>query len=399
MSKQYTFDAFLSYTSEDYAFVAYLSAAQKRRGVRVWLDREQIGVSERFVAKLEHGLENSRALVRIVTPESVGSNWIRDEFDMAKRLANDGRLRIIPLILRKTKLSGFLANHQEIDFEVLYTETKNTLKHFPYQDEGVNSDMIRHDFPTLSDREIGENIDVIDEYYTRNLNQEVARRYVANITKVDIWDGIVDYPITIKTPKIPYIKKFRQDGESKKSCILRLTEIGVKGKFAMLLASKVSEKDAYNKFPNLSSSSTQRDAYRHTLWSALLAKYYFTVSAKSPRLKFAKKMGDRNEDCGDNTIDDREMDYHNNAIGREIWDDNASYKKVKWVGWIYGLNNPSVETLKAKVLSQIQKAKFIDKDALGGSKKNKEVKTYWAIKALDENKSVYISNKTGNDKY
>lgn len=53
-----------------------------------------------------------------------------------------------------------------------------------------------------------------------------------------------------------------------------------------------------------------QDAYRHVLWSYLLAKNYGQ--------EFAKRVGDAHE-AGDtgNTPAEREMDYHNNAIGRD----------------------------------------------------------------------------------
>ncbi|MEM8946228.1 MAG: hypothetical protein AAGD11_13730 [Planctomycetota bacterium] len=55
--------------------------------------------------------------------------------------------------------------------------------------------------------------------------------------------------------------------------------------------------------------SIPEDAFRHVLWSYLLAKTYGE--------EFAKRVGDAHEqgDTG-NTPAEREMDYHNNAIGR-----------------------------------------------------------------------------------
>jgi hypothetical protein len=303
----------------------------------------------------------------------------------------------------KSKGISFKGNfeNEKLDMARLYRETGRVLRCFPYQENGVNAEMIRRDFPTLSDDRIGQNIELIDEYYSRNLNQEVARRYVLPERFEEDCGGSGSGGTT-NIPIIPVVKKFKNEGESQKDCVLRLADIGFwswRSKYALLLAQKKSEYYSTLKYPNLSTGDTKRDAYRHTLWSALLAKYYFTVSSKHPRLEFAKKIGDKNEDCGANTVDVREMDYHNNAIGRKIWDDNSSYKET-WFGWTYGLNNPSLNHLVTRVTHQINNATFINKkEDFTGTPEEISGKVYLEIIKVANDKSVYISKETGNEGY
>ena len=55
---------------------------------------------------------------------------------------------------------------------------------------------------------------------------------------------------------------------------------------------------------------------------------YFTISSKSPRLRFSEAISYAYEDCSINDADAREMDYHNNFIGRKLWDDNCGYRRI-----------------------------------------------------------------------
>ena len=110
------FDVFLSYKSEDHAWVERLKSALIARGVTVWLDKDQIRPGDRFVTAIESGLETSNALALIVTPECLKSGWVLDEYSRALALSNDGTIRLIPLILRNAQLPGFLSNRQHVDF-------------------------------------------------------------------------------------------------------------------------------------------------------------------------------------------------------------------------------------------------------------------------------------------
>lgn len=96
------FDVFLSYKSEDEEWVRRLKQALVERGLRVWLDRDEIRPGDRFVRALENGIETSGAVVMIVSPESLRSEWVRDEYERALTLPNQAAraLQLIPAVLR-----------------------------------------------------------------------------------------------------------------------------------------------------------------------------------------------------------------------------------------------------------------------------------------------------------
>lgn len=110
------FDIFISYKSENLTWVERLKRDLERRGVKVWLDKEQIRPGDFFAEALENGIQMSKSMGLIVTPESLRSNWVREEYYRALTLVNEDSLQLIPIILEKAELPGFLKGRQFVDF-------------------------------------------------------------------------------------------------------------------------------------------------------------------------------------------------------------------------------------------------------------------------------------------
>lgn len=144
---------------------------------------------------------------------------------------------------------------------------------------------------------------------------------------------------------------------------------------------------------NVGPYNTRRDAYRHILWNSLLAQYYFTISSKSKRLDFAEFVTNARETspCGNfNEVDSREMDYHNNAIGRSIWANNTSYRTILGITW--GLNRSSTSHLKDLVRESVEwNGLYIvkDHDLVGFRYSKEQVKA--KILETDINTPVYFN--------
>uniref|UniRef100_A0A2B4S1K0 Cytochrome c oxidase subunit 2 n=1 Tax=Stylophora pistillata TaxID=50429 RepID=A0A2B4S1K0_STYPI len=66
------------------------------------------------------------------------------------------------------------------------------------------------------------------------------------------------------------------------------------------------------------------DATRHMYFQTLLCNNY--GGSMQARLDFAKEAGDLYEECGSNNSDSTLMDYHNNAVGRDIYRRLARYE-------------------------------------------------------------------------
>jgi hypothetical protein len=125
------FDAFLSYNSGDADWVVTLKDALEKKGVKVWLDRNQIRPGDRFVTVLEEALNRVSNVVVVVSPGSLRSSWVQDEYHRALTLsnANPNRLRLIAVLIGDAEPPGFLANRDWIDFRdaTRFTESLDEL--------------------------------------------------------------------------------------------------------------------------------------------------------------------------------------------------------------------------------------------------------------------------------
>ncbi|MCX6582945.1 MAG: TIR domain-containing protein [Candidatus Aminicenantes bacterium] len=116
----YKYDVFLSYHSKDQDKVEKIKNALNKAGISVWQDKENILPGESVVQAIQKGLEESITFAIFVSPEAMESEWVILEYELAMHLSKGNKeykkLRIIPVILRRTKLPGFLETLQWADF-------------------------------------------------------------------------------------------------------------------------------------------------------------------------------------------------------------------------------------------------------------------------------------------
>lgn len=333
-----------------------------------------------------------------------GTNNVIDQFPY-KDIFEEKELERTPISFFKDSLT--VEEYQEIlvkikqDSVALVTYEKEYQIKQEAQAE-ANWRMIKNDFPTLSETQIEENIDLIDDYYSQNLDyvvlEEIAKNEDELANKVATKQNKISKNNNRQANKVTGGK---EECVAKK--IISLKWGFARATYAMALASTRASTSAGNYYPDSygdyygyvggGGSNTRGDAYRHILWNALLADYYYTVSEKVKRVAFAKAVADANEECNEDNIADGEaMDYHNNIIGRKIWYDNTSYRKT-WFGWIYGLNTPSTSTIKDLVRKAVdEKSCFIKKTIFDGANKDysaEEIKV--KIENTDSNTPVYFA--------
>ncbi|TXD50759.1 MULTISPECIES: DUF6973 domain-containing protein [unclassified Polaribacter] len=122
------------------------------------------------------------------------------------------------------------------------------------------------------------------------------------------------------------------------------------------------------------------------------------MSSKQKKYNFAKSIGDLNEDCGNNFIGTRYMDYRNNEIGRELYQKNAPFKR--FFGVPVGAHNPTNAKIYEEAYKQIEdNSVFIDLDSFNGNEKENEEKAYLEIIKVNKDKSIFLSKKTDNNGY
>jgi GDP-mannose 6-dehydrogenase len=145
MSKNSTYDVFVSHNRNDKAWVRRFVIILKNLGIQTFYDEDDIKVGEDIARKVMHGLENSRRSVLIISPESLKSKWVAAECLARLYDDPDGRdqsvlpillspvdIKQIPLFLRG-KLYADLTNHsrRKIVWENLLRQLGATARVLP----------------------------------------------------------------------------------------------------------------------------------------------------------------------------------------------------------------------------------------------------------------------------
>lgn len=89
---------FLSYSRKDSAFADQLTSTLDQKGYQYWIDRQQISVGERWSMEIERGMNQSTAIVAIISANAVNpESFVRKELSRAGVLGKP----IYPLVVEK----------------------------------------------------------------------------------------------------------------------------------------------------------------------------------------------------------------------------------------------------------------------------------------------------------
>ncbi len=110
------FDVFLSHNSKDKPWVVKLKGSLEALGIKVWLDKDEIRPGDLFAEALEKGIEESKAIALIISPEAMSSGWVKAEYYRALSLATNKQLQLIPVLYKKAQIPGFLSDRSWVNF-------------------------------------------------------------------------------------------------------------------------------------------------------------------------------------------------------------------------------------------------------------------------------------------
>jgi len=109
---------FISHNHRDKAFVRQLSSDLRKEGFSVWLDEDMISVGERWADKITEALENSDAILVVLSANSSSSEFQSSEIAYAiSSQRKNPSTKLIPIILdKKAELPFFLKDVVYADF-------------------------------------------------------------------------------------------------------------------------------------------------------------------------------------------------------------------------------------------------------------------------------------------
>jgi hypothetical protein len=126
----FKYDVFLCHSGKDSAKATELAGVFRQKGVRYWLDQEQINFGDPVTRRIEEGLTGSRYLVPLISKDLGSSGWTRAEYGAilngelsgaAGRVViplkiDDGPDADIPILLRDKKRVSYLNETEFAEF-------------------------------------------------------------------------------------------------------------------------------------------------------------------------------------------------------------------------------------------------------------------------------------------
>lgn len=109
---------FISYSRNDAVFATRLSNSLIQSGIDVWIDLQDIHAGSKWSNSIQQGLDQSQAMILIVSPDSMASENVSDEWQYFL----DHKKPVVPVMLKPTKIHFQLNRIQYIDFNKLRFE-------------------------------------------------------------------------------------------------------------------------------------------------------------------------------------------------------------------------------------------------------------------------------------
>lgn len=109
-------DSFISHFSGDKPFSRRIAEALRLRGIRTWMDDDEIDIGESLSAKIEQGLTDSYTFMIILSPEALTRPWVKEELRAAYARRFAGSLTILPVLHKECEIPPFLADYRYADF-------------------------------------------------------------------------------------------------------------------------------------------------------------------------------------------------------------------------------------------------------------------------------------------
>lgn len=119
---------FISYSHADKEFVDMLAMQLVTRKVNVWLDRWEMHVGESLITKIQQAITDASALLVILSPDSVDSEWCKKELNSGFiRELEERRIVILPILVRECKIPLFLREKMYADFRTSFDDGLRTI--------------------------------------------------------------------------------------------------------------------------------------------------------------------------------------------------------------------------------------------------------------------------------
>lgn len=116
-------NVFISHNYKDKPMARKIAKELSKYGIKPWIDESEIKLGDSLIDKIRDGLDRMDFLVALISENSVHSEWVKKELDIAMNREIEGRKVIaVPVLAGKCDLPGFLKGK-------LYADMSTTRKY------------------------------------------------------------------------------------------------------------------------------------------------------------------------------------------------------------------------------------------------------------------------------
>jgi len=119
---------FITHSSKDKDKANELCRELRRRGLRIWIDQEQIGYGDSVPGKIANGLESCDVLLVLISHNLLESSWCRVEYEsLLAREIETGRTSVIPVRLDNSGIPTLLNAKRYLNYQLHYPKKSEDL--------------------------------------------------------------------------------------------------------------------------------------------------------------------------------------------------------------------------------------------------------------------------------
>ncbi len=114
---------FISYSHKDKEFVNKFAAHLIKNNARVWIDTWELNVGDSIVSKVQKAIQESSALLVVLSKSSVDSEWCKKEFTAGlMRELEEKKVIVLPVLIEDCNIPIFLRDKLYADFRNNFDE-------------------------------------------------------------------------------------------------------------------------------------------------------------------------------------------------------------------------------------------------------------------------------------
>ena len=119
---------FISYSHQDKNFVDKLAIQLVAHNINVWLDRWELQIGDSIIAKIQEAVEGASALLVILSPASVSSDWCKNEINAGLlRELEEKQVLVMPVMLQDCEVPVFVRGKIYADFRKSFDDGLQTI--------------------------------------------------------------------------------------------------------------------------------------------------------------------------------------------------------------------------------------------------------------------------------